>query len=108
MDAWVYDCAADLESSAAERMRRVPRDRDMIVCALRSTIQIALRTFLRTYNRFNVVGRENLPQRALPAFESSIAARAPRLSRCRGRLFLFQCSPHRPLRHRRQRAAVRS
>ena len=61
MDAWVYDRAADLELSAAERMRRFPRDPDMLVYALRSTIQIALRMFLRTYNRFEVVGRENLP-----------------------------------------------
>ena len=61
MDAWVYDRAADLELSAAERMRRFPRDPDMAVCALRSTAQMALRTFLRTYNRFDVVGRENLP-----------------------------------------------
>ena len=61
MDAWVYHRAADLELSAAERMRRFPRDPDMMVCALRGAIQIALRTFLRTYNRLEVVGRENLP-----------------------------------------------
>jgi 1-acyl-sn-glycerol-3-phosphate acyltransferase len=42
-------------------MRRFPRDPDMAVCALRSTAQMAVRTFLRTYNRFDVVGRENLP-----------------------------------------------
>jgi 1-acyl-sn-glycerol-3-phosphate acyltransferase len=61
MDAWVYNHAADLDLSAAERLRRFPRDPDMFVCALRSTIQIALRMFLRTFNRFEVVGRENLP-----------------------------------------------
>ena len=33
----------------------------MTVCALRSAAHIALRTFLRTYNRFDVVGREHLP-----------------------------------------------
>ena len=33
----------------------------MTVCALRSAVQIAVRTFLRVYNRFEVTGRENLP-----------------------------------------------
>ena len=61
MDAWVYERAADLELSAAERMRRFPRDADMTACALRGTVQMAMRAFLRIYNRFDVVGRENLP-----------------------------------------------
>jgi 1-acyl-sn-glycerol-3-phosphate acyltransferase len=63
MDAWVYERSADPELSTTERerIRRFPRDPDMTVCALRGTIQIALRMFLRTYNRFDVVGRENLP-----------------------------------------------
>jgi 1-acyl-sn-glycerol-3-phosphate acyltransferase len=61
MDAWVYERSADLELSGAERMRRFPRDPDMTVCALRSTVHVALRTFLRAYNRFDVAGRENLP-----------------------------------------------
>ncbi len=61
MDAWEYEPAADLELSAAEGMRRFPRDPGMAVCALRGTIQIAFRVFLRVYNQFEVVGRENLP-----------------------------------------------
>jgi len=61
MDAWEYEPAADLELSAAEGMRRFPRDPGMAVCALRGAIQVALRTFLRAYHRFDVVGRENLP-----------------------------------------------
>ena len=61
MEAWSYEHAADLELSAAERMRRFPRDADMTAYALRSTAQIAIRAFLRIYNRFEVVGRENLP-----------------------------------------------
>ena len=61
MDDWVLDRLAGIESSAAARTRRVRRDPDMTVCALRSTIQIAMRLFLRGYNRFDVVGRENLP-----------------------------------------------
>ena len=61
MDAWEYEPAADLELSAAEGMRRFPRDPGMAVCALRGTIQVAFRVFLRAYNQFEVVGRENLP-----------------------------------------------
>jgi 1-acyl-sn-glycerol-3-phosphate acyltransferase len=61
MDAWVYEGAADPALSPAERMRRFPRDPEMSVCALRSTVQLAVRTFLRIYNRFDVVGREHLP-----------------------------------------------
>ena len=61
MNAWEYEPAADLELSAAEGMRRFPRDPGMAVCALRGTIQVAFRVFLRAYNQFEVVGRENLP-----------------------------------------------
>lgn len=61
MDGWVDDRFADVESRTGARMRPVRRDPDMTVRALRSTIQIAMRTILRSYNRFEVVGRENLP-----------------------------------------------
>lgn len=61
MDAWVYERAADQELSRTDRMRRFPRDPDMMTWTLRSMIQIALRSFLRTYNGLEVVGRENLP-----------------------------------------------
>jgi 1-acyl-sn-glycerol-3-phosphate acyltransferase len=61
MEGWVLDRLADVEASVAARTRRVRRDPDMTVCVLRSTIQIAMRLFLRGYNRFDVVGRENLP-----------------------------------------------
>jgi len=61
MDAWVYERAGDLDLSAAERLRRFPRDDDMTLCALRTGVQIAVRTFLRVYNRLDVTGRDNLP-----------------------------------------------
>lgn len=61
MDDWSYEPAPDLEQSVAERMRHFPRYPDMTVYALRSILQIALRAFLHTYNRFDVRGRENLP-----------------------------------------------
>jgi hypothetical protein len=60
MDGWVLD-RLGVESSAGARTRRVWRDRDTTVRALRSAIQIAMRLLLRGYNRFEVVGRENLP-----------------------------------------------
>jgi 1-acyl-sn-glycerol-3-phosphate acyltransferase len=61
MEGWVLDRLAGVEASAVARTQRLRRDPDMTVCALRSTIQIAMRLFLRGYNRFDVVGRENLP-----------------------------------------------
>lgn len=62
MDDWSYEPTPDLERSIAERMRHFPRYPDMTVYALRTTFQIALRAFLRSYHRLTVWGRENLPQ----------------------------------------------
>ena len=61
MDGWIDDRRADVESRTAARMRRIRHDPDMTVRALRGTIQLAMRALLRSYNRFDVVGRENLP-----------------------------------------------
>jgi 1-acyl-sn-glycerol-3-phosphate acyltransferase len=61
MDAWSYEPAADLGRSAADRMRQFPRCPDMTLYAIRSTLQIAARGFLRFYSRLEVRGRENLP-----------------------------------------------
>ena len=61
MDDWSYEPAPDLEKSVAERMRHFPRYPDMTTYALRSILHVALRSFLRSYHRLNVRGRENLP-----------------------------------------------
>jgi 1-acyl-sn-glycerol-3-phosphate acyltransferase len=61
MDPWHYDPAGDLEQSLVERLRRFPREPDMLVYGLRSMAAILTRGWLKTYHRFSIVGRERLP-----------------------------------------------
>jgi 1-acyl-sn-glycerol-3-phosphate acyltransferase len=61
MDAWHYDPAADLEQSLAERLTNFPRQPDMLVYGLRSLAALACRSWLRTFHRLRVTGRERLP-----------------------------------------------
>jgi 1-acyl-sn-glycerol-3-phosphate acyltransferase len=61
MDPWHYDPAADLEQPLAERLQRFPREPDMLAFGLRSLAAVALRSWLGTYHRFRVAGRERLP-----------------------------------------------
>lgn len=61
MDNWSYNTAPDLEKSVAERLGDFPRHPDVMVHAARSVLHIGLRAFLRTYHRFTVEGRDNLP-----------------------------------------------
>lgn len=59
--AWQYEPAADLDQSLAQRLRRFPREPDLLVYSLRSAAAIALRGWLRLYHRLRIAGRENLP-----------------------------------------------
>src|SRR4029077_9012536 len=43
-----------------ERLRRFPREPDMLVYGLRSLGALILRSWLRAYHRFEIVGQENL------------------------------------------------
>jgi 1-acyl-sn-glycerol-3-phosphate acyltransferase len=63
MQQWTYQPAADLSGSALERLRRFPREPDLLFCALRSMAALAVRAWLRTYHRFSIRGLENLPRR---------------------------------------------
>jgi 1-acyl-sn-glycerol-3-phosphate acyltransferase len=58
---WQYEPAADLEQPLIERLRRFPREPDLTVYALRSLAALAVRSWLRIWHRFEVVGREHLP-----------------------------------------------
>src|SRR5687767_11245401 len=60
MDAWQYETAEDLDQPLVERLRRFPRDPDMLVYGTRLAAALALRSWLRVYHRLQVVGRENL------------------------------------------------
>jgi 1-acyl-sn-glycerol-3-phosphate acyltransferase len=61
MDAWQYEPPPDLAQPLMERLRRVPREPDMLVYGLRSASALACRGWLRAYHRFRVAGRERLP-----------------------------------------------
>ncbi len=61
MDPWHYQPAADLEQPLLDRLRRFPRQPDMLVYGLRSLTALILRGWLRVYHRLKVVGRNNLP-----------------------------------------------
>jgi 1-acyl-sn-glycerol-3-phosphate acyltransferase len=61
MERWRYDPPADLGQPLLERLRRFPREPDMLVFGLRFLTATILRTWLRAYHRLTIVGRENLP-----------------------------------------------
>jgi 1-acyl-sn-glycerol-3-phosphate acyltransferase len=58
---WHYETAKDIDQSLVERLRRFPREPDMLVYALRSLAAMSLRAWLRTYHRLRITGQENLP-----------------------------------------------
>jgi 1-acyl-sn-glycerol-3-phosphate acyltransferase len=59
---WVYESAQDLDRGMVERLRQFPREPEMLVYGMRSLAAFALRTWLRTYHRLEIHGREHLPK----------------------------------------------
>ncbi len=59
--AWTYDPARDLDQTVLERLRRVPREPDMLVYALRLGAAALIRGWLGVYHRLRIQGREHLP-----------------------------------------------
>jgi 1-acyl-sn-glycerol-3-phosphate acyltransferase len=60
MKRWRYDSARDVDRTPLDRLRQFPREPDMLVYGLRSLIALIIRGLLRVYNRFEIVGHENL------------------------------------------------
>ena len=60
MKKWRYDPARDLNREPIDRLRQFPREPDMLVYGLRSVCALIIRGLLRIYNRFEIVGHENL------------------------------------------------
>ncbi|MEK7469978.1 MAG: lysophospholipid acyltransferase family protein [Planctomycetota bacterium] len=58
---WVYEPAPDLGESLVDRLRRFPREPDMLVYGARALAAIAIRVGLRVWHRLEISGRENLP-----------------------------------------------
>jgi 1-acyl-sn-glycerol-3-phosphate acyltransferase len=61
MKKWAHTSALVLEQTAVERWRRFPREPDRFVNGLRSLVALFIRGLLRIYLRFEIIGRENLP-----------------------------------------------
>jgi len=60
MKTWHYDSACDLDQPLVDRLRRFPRDPDMLVYGVRELIAVIIRGCLRIYHRFEIIGHENL------------------------------------------------
>src|SRR5213083_3795786 len=60
MKKWRYDSSRDLERTPLDRLRQFPREPDMLVYGLRSVVALIIRGLLRIYNRFEIIGHENL------------------------------------------------
>jgi 1-acyl-sn-glycerol-3-phosphate acyltransferase len=60
MNKWRYDSSRDLERTRIHRLGQFPRKPDMFVYGLRSIVALIIRGLLRIYNRFEIIGHENL------------------------------------------------
>src|SRR5213595_4087298 len=60
MKTWHYDSACDIDQLLVERLRRFPREPDMLVYGVRELIALIIRGWLRIYHRFEIIGHENL------------------------------------------------
>jgi hypothetical protein len=56
MKRWRYASASDLDRTLGERLRRFPREPDMLVYGLRSLGALIIRAWLRAYHRFEIIG----------------------------------------------------
>ena len=61
MNRMAQGAALAFERKAVARLRRFPREPDVIVYSFRAIIALLIRGLLRLYLRFEIVGRENLP-----------------------------------------------
>ena len=61
MESWRYETAQDLDQPVIERLRRFPREPDMLVYGLRSLVALVVRGWLRIWHRLEIAGREHLP-----------------------------------------------
>ena len=62
MEPWHYDTFEDLDQSIIDRLRRFPREPDILVYSARIVVAAILRAWLQVYHRLCIIGRENLPR----------------------------------------------
>ena len=58
MKRWDYDSTQDLDRRLVDRLRRFPREPDVLIYAARSAIALIIRLWLRFYHRFEVIGHD--------------------------------------------------
>lgn len=56
----LYDPVRDVNEARTDRLRQFPREPDMVVYALRSLSALIIRGLLHIYNRFEIIGHQNL------------------------------------------------
>jgi 1-acyl-sn-glycerol-3-phosphate acyltransferase len=54
-----YASACDIDQPFVDRLRRFPREPDMLVYGVRALIALIIRGWLRVYHRFEIIGHEN-------------------------------------------------
>lgn len=60
MIQWMYNTAQDLDQRIVKRLRRFPREPDMLSYGIRSMAVLGIRAWLRLYHGMEVLGREYL------------------------------------------------
>jgi 1-acyl-sn-glycerol-3-phosphate acyltransferase len=60
MKRWHYDSACDVDQPLVDRLRRFPREPDMLIYGVRALVALIIRAWLRIYHRLEIVGHENL------------------------------------------------
>jgi 1-acyl-sn-glycerol-3-phosphate acyltransferase len=60
MKQWHYDSAHDVDLTVIDRLRRFPREPDMLVYGMRSVVALLIRAWLRVWHRFEIIGHEHL------------------------------------------------
>jgi 1-acyl-sn-glycerol-3-phosphate acyltransferase len=61
MNDWLYEPTPDYDETPIARLKNFPRQPHLVVYALRSVANIAVRAILRVVHRIEIIGRENLP-----------------------------------------------
>jgi 1-acyl-sn-glycerol-3-phosphate acyltransferase len=60
MKRWHYDSTCDIDQRLVDRLRRFPREPDMLIYGVRALVALIIRAWLRIYHRLEIVGHENL------------------------------------------------
>ncbi|MGE5212510.1 MAG: lysophospholipid acyltransferase family protein [Nitrospirota bacterium] len=60
MKHWRYDSVRVVDQAPIDHLRQFPREADLLICGLRSLSALVIRGLLHIYNRFEIIGHENL------------------------------------------------